>query len=284
MAAMSAAEVRDRLADRFRLLHRPEYGPERQLDAASTPSSGPTTCSTDDEAGALRDDVGLRRRLRPPCPVRRRRPQRRRGGAPAPRLAGAQVARRRRPRVRPAPATACSRPSGSSPRTRLADPGSSRRCATGMRRTSAARPPAGGSGGTARLAGPGRLGARPSWPTCGRRYRWSARARAAGGGDRRRGPRRADGLLRAAVRDARRGPRSCSTRPPRPTYARLPAPVRRGRLRVLRRAGRLRHARMPTGPRSWSHGRSTSRASPATRRSSRRSGRSTAATSSATSS
>ena len=44
MAAMSAVEVRDRLADRFRLLRGTTPGPAAPAHACVTPSSGPTTC------------------------------------------------------------------------------------------------------------------------------------------------------------------------------------------------------------------------------------------------
>ena len=44
MAAMSAVEVRDRLADRFRLLQASQPGPERQLTLRQ-PWSGPMTSS-----------------------------------------------------------------------------------------------------------------------------------------------------------------------------------------------------------------------------------------------
>ena len=54
-------------------------------------------------------------------------------------------------------------------------------------------------------------------------FRWSAGPRRRRGGDRHRRPRRADGVLGAAVRDARRGQRSCSRRRRRPTCPACPA-------------------------------------------------------------
>ncbi len=53
MAAMSAAEVRDRLGDRFRLLTGPEYGPERQLTLENAVAWSYDLLD-DAEAGALR--------------------------------------------------------------------------------------------------------------------------------------------------------------------------------------------------------------------------------------
>ena len=133
-----------------------------------------------------------------------------------------------------------------------------------------------------RVAAAGRLGARRAGqPAVG--VPVERRPRPGDGGDRRRRPRGADGVLRRAVRDHRVGGGAARRgRPGRRTTA--PAPVRRGRLRLLRRAGRGGDRERPPGRRAGVSTRATSRASPATRRSSRRSGRSTAATSTATSS
>ena len=100
MAAMSAVEVRDRLADRFRLLQGSTPGPERQLTLRHAVEWS-YDLLTDDERDAAPHHVGVRRRLRPGEHLRGRRRRRRRRRAPAPRLAGPQVARRRRPHRRP---------------------------------------------------------------------------------------------------------------------------------------------------------------------------------------
>ena len=64
MAAMSAVEVRDRLADRFRLLQRATAGPERQLTLRHAVEWS-YDLLTDDEQALLRRALGVRRRFRP---------------------------------------------------------------------------------------------------------------------------------------------------------------------------------------------------------------------------
>ena len=116
MAAMSAVEVRDRLADRFRLLKGSTPGPERQLTLRHAVEWSYDLLA-DDERDLLRPDVGLRRRLRPDEHLRggrRRRRRRRRSGIST----RWSESRSSSPTTaRPAPDTASSRRSASSPRT-----------------------------------------------------------------------------------------------------------------------------------------------------------------------
>ena len=283
---MSAAEVRDRLADRFRLLQGSASGPGAPADA---PPRGRLVLRPADRRRArpAAPHVGVRRRLRPGEHLRRRRRLRRgrrRRRPRAPRLAGPQVARRRRPHRQPGRGTACSRRSGSSPRIawrRRAPSSETRdRHAAHFGREAAARL---GALERARLARRRRLGGRRARQPAGR-LPLERGARRPGRRDRHRRPRRADGLLGAALRDRSPGPRSCSTRRPRPTSAGSLASTRRPVCACF--AGRAEAARIAGPPGHGAGGRPPLRLVRAglRRRSSRRSARSTAATSTGTSS
>ena len=115
-------------------------------------------------------------------------------------------------------------------------------------------------------------------------FRWSADRRRRRGGDRHRRPRRADGLLGAAVRDARVGrgaPRGGVSGRRVPRLPRLYTAA--GYACFAGRPDAARQQR-PPGHRARGRRTATTRASPATRCSSKRSARCTAATSIATSS
>ena len=118
MAAMSAVEVRDRLADRFRLLQGTTPGPERQLTLASRRRVVVRPAERR-ASGRCCGRLGVRRRVRSRQHRRRGRERRRDRGAADARLARAQVARHRRPLGAAHARTACSRRSGSSPIDRL---------------------------------------------------------------------------------------------------------------------------------------------------------------------
>ena len=114
-------------------------------------------------------------------------------------------------------------------------------------------------------------------------FRWSSERGRGGGGDRHRRPRRADGLLGAAVRDPRLGraaPRCRVGRRRPPTSSALHG----GRLRLLRRSARRCPQERSPGHRVGGRRSLRPAASRATRCSSRRSARCTAAISIATSS
>ena len=100
-------------------------------------------------------------------------------------------------------------------------------------------------------------------------YRWSAARGDLDGRDRHRRPRRADGVLGAAVRDARVGRGAARAARPRPTSAGSPASTPPPGTRASRDGPRPR-ARTRTEPPSSRPTPATTRASPATRRSSRR--------------
>ena len=165
---MSAAEVRDRLGDRFRLLTGPEHGPDRQLTLRQ-------------RGGVVLRPAG-RRRARGCCGRRRCSPAAStcRRCAPSPRRATTSrscgswtrwcASRWSSPTTAPpGPGTACSRPSGRSPRSSSRRRRARGRCAIGMPRTSRARPPPDGSAGTVPGGVTRSTGCRPSWPTCGPR-------------------------------------------------------------------------------------------------------------------
>ncbi len=282
MAAMSAIEVRDRLADRFRLLERTAHGPERQLTLRHTVEWS-YDLLTDAEQDLLRstsvfaggfdlasvvavvdhdDDVDVLRHLdslvRKSLVV-----------ADHDRHAHPLPAVRDHPAVRRGPAR----------RSRA--------------RSSATRDRHAGHFAQAAVArwehwdGPGWRDA-VDWVevelgNLRAAYRWSAHRGDVAGGHRHRRPRRADGVLGPAVRDAGLGRAAARTRDRR-RRASTPAALHRRGLRVLRRASRSRTR--PRAPRHRARDGSpaTTPASPATRRSSRRSARCTAATSIATSS
>ena len=147
----------------------------------------------------------------------------------------------------PAPATACSRRSGSSPRTGWPKRAAASDCATGTPRTSPARRPRRvGALERAGLARRRRLGGgRARQPAAG--VPLERRAGRAGGRHRHRRARRADGLLGRAVRDGGvgRGAAASRDRGRRPPPA---PPLHRRRLRVLRRAGPRPRPRTRTGP------------------------------------
>ncbi len=166
MAAMSAVEVRDRLADRFRLLQGSTPGPERQLTLRHAVEWS-YDLLTDDERDLLRADVGVRRRLRPGEHRRRRR-----------RTATTSTCSGISTRWC---ASRSSSPTTRRPRTRyrlfetirqfaedrLGGGGRARaRRATGTPRTSPARPPRGGSSGTGPAGATPSTGSRPSSATC----------------------------------------------------------------------------------------------------------------------
>ena len=122
MAAMSAVEVRDRLADRFRLLRGSTPGPERQL-TLSDAVAWSYDLLTDDE----RELLGLTSvfaggfDLTSVCAVRRRRPTTSTCSGTSTRWSGNRSSSPTTPP--PAPGTASSRPSASSPSDRLAETG-----------------------------------------------------------------------------------------------------------------------------------------------------------------
>ena len=283
MAAMSAVEVRDRLADRFRLLRDRRPRPDRQLTLRHAVDWS-YDLLTDDERTLLRADVGLRRRVRARRALRGRAGHRRHRRAPPPRLARAQVARGRGPH-RAAPATGSSRPSGSSPRTGSPTPATSRRTRDGTPPTSRKRRPSTGSGGTGPGGAPRSTGWRPS----------SAQPRrVASPMGRRRGDLECatDIAAHAALMGFSvqlfetlalgRGASSSRDRGRRPSAA---APLHAARAtRASSGDAEAARASARTAPRSWKPTRGTTRASRATPRSSRRSAASTAATSTATSS
>ena len=210
-------------------------------------------------AGAAPPDVGVRRRLRPVEHLRGGRRGRRDRRAPAPRLAGPQVARRRRPLRRPH----ALQPVRDHPPVRRGPVGGGGRARADARPARrvlrAASPPPDGSagtgpGGATRSTGwssssatsvPDISGARDeaSWrwrPTSPRTPRsWASRCSCS-----RRSP----------------GPRSCSSRQPRPTSAGFPACTRRPAMRASP-GGRRRPARTRTGRPSWRSTTATTRAS-----------------------
>ena len=164
MAAMSAAEVRDRLGDRFRLLTGPEHGPDRQTTLRSTVAWSYDLLD-DAERGVLRtasvfaggfdlpalcavaeasDDVETLRLL--DSLVRKSLV-----------VAHHGAARTRYSMFETIRAFAHERLS-----ERDARP-----FAIGMPRTSRAKPPCDGSGGTGPVGMTRSTGCRPSWPTCG---------------------------------------------------------------------------------------------------------------------
>ena len=246
---MSAAEVRDRLGDRFRLLTGPELRAGPPGDAAARGGLVLRPAGRR-RARAAADRVGVRGRVRPAGPVRRRRDERRHRGAAA-RSTRWCASRWSSPTTAPhGPGTACSRRSARSPTSGWPRPPSARRSATGTRPTSRARPPALGAVERPRVARPGRLGAgRAGQPAVG--VPLEPRSRPGRGGDRRRRARGADGVLGRAVRDHRLGGGAARGGDPgRRTTA--PAAVRRGGLCLLRRAGRGRDRERPPGRPSWS--------------------------------
>ncbi len=206
MAAMSAAEVRDRLdrpdpvADRARARARPVRR------RCGTRWRGPTTCSTRTSARSC-----ARRRCsraastsRSLCAVAGQR--RRRRGAPASWTRWC-ASRWSSPITAPSrPATASTTPSGCSPRTSSPKPAArgdvrDRHAAYFARR--------GASVAGTRWNGP-EWRDHVDWvqaelANLRSAYRWSARARPGRDGHRRRRARRADGLLGGAVRDRRLG-------------------------------------------------------------------------------
>ena len=157
MAAMSAVEVRDRLADRFRLLQGATPGPERQLTLRHAVEWS-YDLLTDDERALLRTTAVFAGGFDLAEPRGSRRRRRRRRRAPPPRLARPQVARRRRPHHPPHPL----RPVRDDPAVRRGSPGRARRSRgrpRPSRRVLRARggDPLGGLG-RARVARHGRLG------------------------------------------------------------------------------------------------------------------------------
>ena len=201
MAAMSAVEVRDRLADRFRLLRGTTPGPERQLTLrhavewsydllqrrASGRCCGRSRCSP---AGSISpapapspastDEVDVLQHARFP------RPQVARGRRPH-RLAHALRHVRDDPPVRRGPVGGRRR-RGGHPRS-----------ACGVLRTSGGSPL--GALERARAGVTPSTGSRSSWATSARRSDGAAGPRQRRGGDRHRRPRGADGVLGPAVRD-----------------------------------------------------------------------------------
>ena len=162
MAAMSAVDVRDRLADRFRLLK--GSGPERQLTLRHAVEWS-YDLLTDDERELLVltsvfvggfDLTGI-------CAVV--------DGADDVEVLGISTpwsgSRCSSPTTAPAaPATASSRRSGSSPRIGWRRPARSSTRATGTPRTSPRSAPIAGSAGTGPGGGTRSTGWRPSWATC----------------------------------------------------------------------------------------------------------------------
>ena len=166
MAAMSAAEVRDRLGDRFRLLTGPEYGPARQLtlqhavawsvdlldDAERTVLGTASVFAGGFDLTALcavagtTDDIEVLRLLdslvRKSLVVAHH-------GADRTRYSLFETIRAFAEERLPRP--------------------DERPCAIGMPPTSAARPSRAGSDGTAPDGGSRWTGCTPSWPTCARR-------------------------------------------------------------------------------------------------------------------
>ena len=281
MAAMSAIEVRDRLADRFRLLQRGAPGPERQLTLRHAVEWS-YDLLTDDERSLLRtasvfaggfdlssicavvddaDEIDVLRHL--DSLVRKSLV-----------VADHSAATTRYGLYETIRQFA---------EDRLADAGERERGReTSTPRTSGAGPSRSGNGGT----GPG--GATPStgWssssatsgPDSGgapsaARWRWRPTSP--------RTPR--SWASRCSCSRRSPGPRSCSTRRRRPTCLDSPACTRRPAMRASP-GGPTRPVGTPTGPPNWRPTIATTRASRATRCSSKRSVRCTAATSTATSS
>ncbi len=250
---MSAAEVRDRLGDRFRLLTGPEHGRDWPVDAAQH-GGGDRRPAGRRRTSRAADGVGVCWRLRPARAVRRRRGERRHW-----RPCGSWTRWCASPSsspitVRRGPGTASSRPSGRSPTRRSRRRPNATPFAIGTPRTSRTEAAAAmGAVERPRVARRGRLGAgragQPAVRLPVERRPWPGR-----GGDRCRRPCRADGLLGRAVRDDRvgRGIARGGGASRRPTAA---SAVRRGRVRLLRRAGRgrdrqrspCRRARGPAG-------------------------------------
>ena len=252
MAAMSAVEVRDRLADRFRLLQGAAPGPERQLTLRHAVEWS-YDLLTDDERALLRTASVFAGGFDLTSIVRRRRPD----------ADDVDVLRHLDSLVRKSLVVADH--SAATTRyslfetirqfaeDRLADAArSSDRRATRTRRYFAAR----GRRGVGRWNGPGwrargRLGRGSSSATCGPGYRWSVERGRSRGRHRHRRARRADGLLGAAVRDARLG-RGAARGGDGGRRAPAPPALHRGRLRLLRRAAETGRGATRTGPPSWS--------------------------------
>ena len=281
MAAMSAVEVRDRLADRFRLLKGSTPGPERQLTLRHAVEWS-YDLLTDDERDLLRltsvfaggfdltsicavvdgaDDVDVLRHLdslvRKSLVVADHTATRTRYSLfetirqfAEDRLAETGALERTRDRHAEYFAAGGGRSMGALERARVA-----RRGRLG-----------GGGAGQPAFRIPVERGDEASWrwrPTSRRTPRsWASRCSCS-----RRWP----------------GPRSCSSPQPRPTSAVFPACTRRPVTRASP-GGRRRRARTRTERPSWRPTPATTRASPGTRRSSRRWATCTAATSIATSS
>ena len=241
MAAMSAVEVRDRLADRFRLLQGSTPGPERQLTLRHAVEWS-YDLLTDDERDAAPRHLGVRRRLRPGEHL-----------APSPTCSDdVDVLRHLDSLVRKSLVVA----DHTTTRTRyslfetirqfaedrLARAGELERDPRPARRaTSRARPAPGGSAGTDRAGATPSTGSRPSSATCAPRSGGALARGEAGGGDRHRRARRADGVLGAAVRDARVGRGAARPAAARPTSADSPASTPRAGYACF--AGRAEAAR-----------------------------------------
>ena len=242
MAAMSAAEVRDRLGDRFRLLTGPEHGPDRQSTLRSTVAWSVRPAGRRRTSRAA-DGVGVCRRLRPARVVRRRRGERRRGGPAAPGLVGAQVPRRRSSRCGADPVQHVRDHPDVRPRDALGDDRTRRRSRSACRSLRDRSRAAMGAVERARVARRGRLGAgragQPAVRLPVERRPWPGR-----GGDRCRRPCCADGLLGRAVRDDRVG-RGVARGGGASRRSTATSAVRRGRVCLLRGAGRGRDRERP---------------------------------------
>ena len=267
MAAMSAIEVRDRLGDRFRLLTGPEHGPDRQLDPPA-------------RRGVVLRPAG-RRRARGPATRRRCSP-----------------AASTSPRSAPSPGrTTTSRPCGcstrwcaspwSSPTTasrttryslyetirtfaddQLAETRAGHAARSARRALRRPRPARAGSGGTGPAGATRSTGSGTSWPTCGPRSggaasvaTWSVATDVAAHA----------ALMGFSVElfETIGWAEALLDEATRADVRAAPSPVRRGGLRLLRRAGRGRDRPRPSRHRARGAIRATSPASPATRRSSR---------------
>ena len=221
MAAMSAVEVRDRLADRFRLLQGSTPGPERQLTLRHAVEWS-YDLLTDDERDLLRltsvfaggfdltsicavvdgaDDVDVLRHL--DSLVRKSL------------VVADHTATRTRYRLFETIRQFAE--------DRLAEAGALEptrdRHAEYFAREAARRD---GSTGTGPGGATRSTGWRRSSATCAPAYQWSAGRGDAGGGDRHRRARRADGLLGAAVRNAGLGRGAARRRPTAADVRRLP--------------------------------------------------------------